>query len=422
MDNDLGIREETTPLETRYEFLEKLSSSGVIQFYKVINLSQFGRKVRCLKEIPVAINSDENNSKLVSTLQEIDILLTIQNGTSEFQNLIQVHDCFSMDNRLVFYIEMDFIDGGNGNQYQQRVKTWLDNGKRLHALESLLTNFYYLCKSLLYLHSNCIIHRAIQPENLLYDTELDLLMFTDFSMACSTADCFGLVRSNIVDPISFFQTKTLDEASDIYNLGVCFYQFLLQSSYLPHFIDAQKYDQHYDTAVKILQLLQDSLTENSHEGEGTKMSESREKYKVSEGEENQLVIQSAIIMIESVKQMLAPFQVSTRPTLQSILQALDTENIQALKPLKIYTCPNLKKLLPRNIVNAHNLYIQLQQLLHEAVENRAINEFIVDKSSLIYQLRQLAGKKRTLLSLLRNQQHYAWSQFQHLMLLKRMTK
>ena len=439
IDFNLDIREEHQSLESRYEIIKTLGSGAFGQVYKVRNKTATHNPIRALKEIPIATSSDKN-TKLLNIIQEITSLVQLQcssdinNNNDFFQecSIVEVYDYFSMDQQMVFYIEMEYISGGNLNSFRQNL---IDHKSEKQALQRILHNFITLISTLQNVHAHCILHRDIKPENILYDAQHDQLVLGDFGSSCSQENCFGVTGTTLfIDPIALFKTRTVDEASDIYSLGVCFYELITQEKYLSHFIDEQQYNQHYLEAIKQLQQVQNRVFRARQDA-----IENILDYTDAPFDGNIIIpvpqIENQIlVMIEAVIKMIDPFNIKNRPSLDSILFYLTSNNLDNIindsinnsntmhidiQPIKIYTCPNLQEPL-RNVEMNHKLLLQLQALIVQLIKNNT--KPLSDKTLFIRELKKLMklnksiNQYKILLILLQQHQDQLWQQYKHLIL------
>ncbi|MBP7736688.1 MAG: SpoIIE family protein phosphatase [Spirochaetes bacterium] len=110
--------------------------------------------------------------------------------------------------------------------------------KRRFDIEEFLEVAVLVAETLGYIHENKIIHRDIKPHNLLYNTSTGEVKITDFGIS----SLLGREHENIYDPwiisgtlpyMSPEQTgrinRPIDHRTDLYSLGVSFYEMLTGS-------------------------------------------------------------------------------------------------------------------------------------------------------------------------------------------------
>jgi tetratricopeptide (TPR) repeat protein len=118
---------------------------------------------------------------------------------------------------------MEYLPGGD---LKQRLKQGLRAEEALHAI-------YEIATALAYAHSKSYIHRDIKPENILF-REDNTVVLTDFGIAkaLDTSDCNMTSTGMIVGSPHYMSpeqalAREIDTRSDIYSLGVVFYEVLV---------------------------------------------------------------------------------------------------------------------------------------------------------------------------------------------------
>ncbi len=121
------------------------------------------------------------------------------------------------------FIAMEYIDG-------EPLDRLLARRGRL-AWEEVVTYGKHLCEALQYAHDKGIIHRDLKPSNLMLTSEGDLKL-TDFGIAKDT-DVTALTGANstigtaaYMSPEQCMGDKNLTNKSDLYSLGIVFYELL----------------------------------------------------------------------------------------------------------------------------------------------------------------------------------------------------
>ncbi|MEG4279349.1 AAA family ATPase [Microcoleus sp. MON1_C1] len=138
--------------------------------------------------------------------------------------VVQVYDLQKYQNSLVMFVE-DF--GG------ESLKIWMQ--QRSFTLEEFLLLAIATTEALGQIHSANIIHKDINPSNIVYNPETKQLKIIDFGISTQlTRETPTLKNPNILEGtlayISPEQTgrmnRTLDYRTDFYSLGVTFYELL----------------------------------------------------------------------------------------------------------------------------------------------------------------------------------------------------
>lgn len=145
-------------------------------------------------------------------------------------NIVQIHAFQSL--KGLHFFTMQYIEG-------HPLSDLLEEGKSL-PLEEAVDIIIQAAMALAHSHKEGIIHRDIKPSNLLIDPQRRVLV-ADFGLAKSL-----LLKSDITTTTKFigtpryaspeqFEGHEVDQRSDIYSLGVIFYQLL--SGHFPYQAD-----------------------------------------------------------------------------------------------------------------------------------------------------------------------------------------
>ncbi len=125
------------------------------------------------------------------------------------------------DDRKLLLLVMDYVEGID---VKNLLKDHLDAG---HLIPVPLAAFIVaqVCRALAYAHKQ-IIHRDISPDNVLINQH-GVCKLSDFGIAAAEGDASKKLEGKVAymaPETSVF--RTYDERSDVFSLGVCFYQLL----------------------------------------------------------------------------------------------------------------------------------------------------------------------------------------------------
>jgi hypothetical protein len=139
-------------------------------------------------------------------------------------NIVQVYD-FSVDGD-VYYMVLEFIPG---ETLQDRLKELKKSNSRM-PIEQAIRTVIDICAAMGYAHRNGMIHRDIKPANIMLDAQgqailmdFGIVKIVDDETYTATGAVVGTARYMSPEVI---RSETPDERSDIYSLGVTFFEML----------------------------------------------------------------------------------------------------------------------------------------------------------------------------------------------------
>jgi serine/threonine protein kinase len=140
------------------------------------------------------------------------------------QHLVNVFDCDQYDGQ--YFIAMEYIEGMSLGQIIRK-HGGLPLPLALHWLKQAAMGLDYV-------HGKSIIHRDIKPDNLIIDTS-GLLKVMDLGLAKDHLEIDqGMTMTGMVlgspqymSPEQINDSKTVDRRTDIYSLGISFYQMVV---------------------------------------------------------------------------------------------------------------------------------------------------------------------------------------------------
>ena len=205
-----------------YETTEELGRGGMSIVYKADHPT-LSKKVAIkllspsLSQDPKFIERFKNEAKLLSSFRH--------------QNIVSIID-FGEDNKQ-YYIVMDFIEGYTIRQMIQQTGPM--------SLKIALNVMKSVASAISYTHRKGIIHRDLKSSNIMID-HTGRILVTDFGLSKDIslksipdttmqsndiAGTFGYIAPEQLDP----KIGNIDERTDIYSLGVVFYEMV--TSQLP---------------------------------------------------------------------------------------------------------------------------------------------------------------------------------------------
>ena len=202
-----------------YKILEKISAGGMGAVYLAERADgQFEKKV-ALKLIKRGMDSE---AILQRFLLERRILANL-----EHPNIARLLDAGMTENGLPFFA-MEYVEGEPITDFCQ---------KRELSIRERLELFRSVCSAVAYAHQNLIVHRDLKPSNLLV-TKDGVPKLLDFGIAklldANAAADVTKTDFRILTPAYASPEQVRGEfvttASDIYSLGIIFYELLTENS------------------------------------------------------------------------------------------------------------------------------------------------------------------------------------------------
>ena len=136
------------------------------------------------------------------------------------QNIVTIYDVGKHDG--YHYISMEYLS--DGNTLDHKIKDGL-------SLQDGLTTVKQIAASLGYAHGKGIVHRDVKPDNIMY-REDGTAVLTDFGIARAAAPSTKMTATGTVIGTPHYmspeqgQGQEVGAFSDIYSLGVVFYEIL----------------------------------------------------------------------------------------------------------------------------------------------------------------------------------------------------
>lgn len=197
-----------------YDIIERIGSGGMASVYRA-SQKTFQRDV-ALKVLRQDLGSDEKYSERF--VQESQIIARLHHS-----HIVQVYDVGQFKN--LFYVAMEFLSGRNLSEMlrQQRV----DRNRAVRI-------FSQIASALDYSHQKGIVHRDVKPDNIMFRDD-GAAVLTDFGIAKDTDASMELTQTGTIMGTPKYMSPeqirggTVSPSSDLYSMGVVFFQMLTGS-------------------------------------------------------------------------------------------------------------------------------------------------------------------------------------------------
>ncbi|NMB41629.1 MAG: Stk1 family PASTA domain-containing Ser/Thr kinase [Firmicutes bacterium] len=198
-------------LGNRYKVLEKVGEGGMARVYRGMD-TKLNRQV-AVKILYEQFAGDADFLRRFKQEAKAAARLT-------HPNIVNIYDEGEEDN--IHYIIMEYVEG-------YTLKDLVQRDGRLKPEESVQI-VIQICDALAHAHSQNVIHRDIKPQNIIM-TEDGRVKVTDFGIARATADTTITYGRSLLGSVYYSSPEqargySTDSKSDIYSLGVLFYEML----------------------------------------------------------------------------------------------------------------------------------------------------------------------------------------------------
>lgn len=196
-----------------YRIIRKINQGGMSTVYLAIQLS-VGREV-ALKVMSPALNADPVFSERFQ--REATIV-----GQLSHPHIVSIYDIGRFKN--LNYIAMDYLAGGS---VHDKMTSGLSATEALRITEEI-------AYALDHAHEKGYIHRDIKPENILF-REDNTAVLSDFGVAKTVSSASRMTNAGTVVGTPHYMSpeqargKPIDGRSDLYSLGIVFYEMLTGS-------------------------------------------------------------------------------------------------------------------------------------------------------------------------------------------------
>jgi len=202
-------------LNGRYKISALLGQGGMSAVYKAIDPNL--KRVVAIKLIHPHLSTDPDF--IYRFKKEAAAVAAIRHP-----NIVQVYD-FNVDGE-VYYMVQEFIAG---ETLQERLKELKKSNLKM-PIEQAIKVVLNICDAMGYAHKHGMIHRDIKPANIMLDVHGQAILM-DFGIVKILDDEAHTVTGAVVGTARYMSPEVIrsevpDERSDIYSLGVTFYEML----------------------------------------------------------------------------------------------------------------------------------------------------------------------------------------------------
>jgi len=203
----------------RYELLDQLGRGAMGVVYKAYD-PWVGRMV-ALKTVRLDVSGEEREELIRRLRQEAQAA-----GRLEHRNIVTVYDAGEAEG--MFYLTMQFVKGKTLAEFIAE--------HTLLPVKQILLLFEQVCEGLQYAHSHGIVHRDLKPSNVIVTPD-GVAKIVDFGVA-KVAESGTTKAGTVLGTPSYMspeqaQGGRVDQRSDIFSLGVIFYELLTGEKAFP---------------------------------------------------------------------------------------------------------------------------------------------------------------------------------------------
>lgn len=198
-------------LDSRYEITELIGVGGMADVYR-------GNDVVENKTVAIKILKTEfsNNEEFLSRFRNESKAIALLSHP----NIVKIYDVGFSDN--LKYIIMEYIDGIT-------LKDYIENEKALNWKDAIHFIIQIL-RALQHAHEKGIVHRDIKPQNIMILTD-GTVKVMDFGIAKFARETGKTATDQAIGSVHYISPEqargeVTDEKSDIYSVGVMFYEML----------------------------------------------------------------------------------------------------------------------------------------------------------------------------------------------------
>jgi serine/threonine protein kinase len=210
-----------------YRNIKTLGSGG---FGTVFLVEDNNGNEFAMKQIEIPKENRNKNVKMV--INEIEIQKSLSEDPKCNTGIVCVYDYFYVGDYESFYIIMEYIN----NKFSEII------GKKQIVTKA----FTQALQVLDYIHKSGVLHRDIKPENMFFDGRN--IKFSDFGISCLINSCSGRPGTRTyIDPYCLVNDLNITKPfSDVYSLGIAFYEIYYGKAYFDYSPVKANYEQYYE--------------------------------------------------------------------------------------------------------------------------------------------------------------------------------
>lgn len=216
--------------------IESLIGEGGMGNVYLAEHESIGRKVAIKALRPELANNDEIRSRFKN---EASVMARLQHP-----GIVALYDYVDAEDGL--YLVMEYVKGQELTEMLKKLDQPLSIDRTKKIMERILNAFAYA-------HKNGIVHRDVKPSNIIIDED-DNVKILDFGIAKLVGESqFNLTKTGTQVGTVYYMSpeqvkaKELDQRSDIYSLGITFYEML--AGFCPYTSMTSEYEV-YDKIVR----------------------------------------------------------------------------------------------------------------------------------------------------------------------------
>jgi len=205
---------QSKPRLGRYEILEELGRGAMGIVYK--GLDPKLDRLTAIKTIRFTDDFDEDQAAKIREqfYREAEVVAKLSHP-----NIVTIYDVG--EDLDLSYLAMEYLEGESLETYARK--------EQLLSIRKTIDVTAQVCDALGYAHSHGIVHRDIKPANIMI-LKNGLVKVTDFGIARATAS--SKTRTGVIKGTPYYMSPEqisgmkVDGRSDIFSLGIVFYQLL----------------------------------------------------------------------------------------------------------------------------------------------------------------------------------------------------